>query len=215
MASRRSTARDLAQIAIFAALIAALGTPGTINLPLAEGVPVTLQTLGVMLAGAILGARKGFLAVLTFEVLTFAGLPLLAGGRGGPQWFTSSVSAGFVWGWLPGVALVGLLTGWILPRYRLWLGIVVTAAGGMVVIYAVGIPVLAAKAHLSLATATHANLAFLPGDAVKVVITALVARQVHRAYPGLLPSRRSHITAAPTGAQSTTSDQIHGTTPLG
>lgn len=189
MASRRSTARDLAQIAIFAALIAAFGLPGTINLPFAEGVPITLQTLGVMLAGAILGARKGFLAVLTFEVLDFAGLPLLAGLRGGPQWFLSSVSAGFLWGWLPGVALIGLLTGWILPRYRLWLGVGVTAAGGMLVIYAVGIPVLALKAHVSLATATHANLAFLPGDAAKVIITALVAKRVHRAYPGLIPTR--------------------------
>ena len=197
MASRRSTARDLAQIAIFAALIAAFGLPGRINLPFAQGVPITLQTLGVMLAGAILGARKGFLAVLTFQVLTFAGLPLLAGGRGGPQWFLSSVSAGFLWGWLPGVAFVGLLTGWILPRYRLWLGIAVTAAGGMVVIYCVGIPVLAIKAHLSLAAATHANLAFLPGDAAKVIITALVAKQIHRAYPGLI-NTRTERSAEPT-----------------
>ena len=200
--SRRSTARDLAQIAVFAALIAAFGLPGRINLPFAQGVPITLQTLGVMLAGAILGARKGFLAVLTFQVLTFAGLPLLAGGRGGPQWFLSSVSAGFLWGWLPGVALVGLLTGWILPRYRLWLGIAVTAAGGMVIIYCTGIPVLALKAHLSLATATHANLAFLPGDAAKVIITALVAKQVHRAYPGLINTRRPETLT-------------HSTTPLG
>ena len=84
MANRRSTARDLAQIAIFAALIAALGLPGTITVG-PTGVPITLQTLGVMLAGGILGARKGFLSVLVFLVLTSAGLPLLAGGRGGPR----------------------------------------------------------------------------------------------------------------------------------
>ncbi len=82
MAIGRSTSRDLAQIAIFTALIAALGAPGTIKVG-TTGVPITFQTLGVMLAGAILGARKGFLAVMTFEVLTFAGLPLLAGSRGG------------------------------------------------------------------------------------------------------------------------------------
>ncbi|MET0862793.1 MAG: biotin transporter BioY, partial [Nakamurella sp.] len=49
MANRRTTSRDLAQIAIFAALIAALGLPGTITIT--SGVPITLQTLGVMLAG--------------------------------------------------------------------------------------------------------------------------------------------------------------------
>ena len=73
-------ARDLAQIAIFAALIAALGLPGPLNI---GPVPITMQTLGVMFAGAILGPRKGTLAVLLFLVLTAVGLPLLAGARGG------------------------------------------------------------------------------------------------------------------------------------
>ena len=52
---------DITQAAVFAALIAALGLPGAINLP--GGVPITLQTMGVMLAGAILGPKKGTLAV--------------------------------------------------------------------------------------------------------------------------------------------------------
>lgn len=195
MLHRRSTARDLAQIAIFAALIAALGIPGTVHVGTAL-VPITFQTLGVMLAGAILGPRKGFLAVLTFEVLAFAGLPLLAGGRGGVVWFTSSPAAGFLWGWLAGAALTGALTARILPRYPLWLGILATAAGGMLLIYAIGIPVLAHNGHLSLGAATVANGWFLAGDSVKVVITALVAKQVHRAYPGLIATRRPMADAA-------------------
>lgn len=207
MASRRTTARDLAQIAVFAALIAALGLPGKIIIG-ATVVPITFQTLGVMLAGAVLGARKGFLAVLTFEVLTFAGLPLLAGPRGGPAHFTSSVSAGFLYGWLLGVVVVGFLTSAIMPRYPLWAGILATAAGGMVVVYAVGIPWWAMRAHLSLSHVTSLNLVFLPGDAVKVVITALVAKQVHRAYPGLVRprvSRRTAVAARSGGSQETTS----------
>ena len=50
---------------------------------LGNPVPITLQTMGVMLAGSVLGARRGALAVLTFLALVAAGLPLLAGGRGG------------------------------------------------------------------------------------------------------------------------------------
>jgi biotin transport system substrate-specific component len=194
--SRRSTARDLAQIAIFAALIAALGIPGTVVVG-SVLVPITFQTLGVMLAGAILGPRKGFLAVLTFEVLAFAGLPLLAGGRGGVVWFTSSPAAGFLWGWLAGAALVGALTAVILPRYPLWLGILATAAGGMLLVYAIGIPVLAHNGHLSLWAATATNGWFLAGDSVKVVITAVVAKQVHRAYPGLIGKRRPMADTVP------------------
>ena len=122
MANRRSTARDLAQIAIFAALIAALGLPGSITIG-STGVPITLQTLGIMLTGGILGARKGFLAVAVFLVLTTAGLPLLAGGRGGLG-IWAGPSAGYLVGWLVGVVVIGLLTAPILPRYPLWQGIV-------------------------------------------------------------------------------------------
>jgi len=214
VAIRRSTSRDLAQIAIFAALIAALGAPGTIKVG-TTGVPITFQTLGVMLAGAILGARKGFLAVLSFEVLTFAGLPLLAGLRGGVVWFTTSPSAGFLWGWLAGAALIGALTARILPRYPLWLGILVTAAGGMVVIYAIAIPVLAHNGHLSLWAATASNGWYLIGDSVKVVVTALVAKRVHRAYPGLIVGRRPRLAGSRTLTSTPArSDQNEGTAPL-
>lgn len=57
MLHRRSIAGDLAQIATFAALIAALGIPGTIVVGSAL-VPITFHTLGVMLAGAILGPAR-------------------------------------------------------------------------------------------------------------------------------------------------------------
>lgn len=186
MAARRSTARDLAQVAVFAALIAALGVPGTLYVGVST-VPITLQTLGVMLAGAILGPWKGLAAVAVFDTLAFCGLPLLAGGRGGPEWFTVRPTAGYAWGFLLGAFVVGWLTRLILPRYRLWLGILVTAVGGMLAIYAVGVPWTAAVLHTPLWPAAVGALVYFPGDAIKVVATAVIARQVHRAYPGLIP----------------------------
>ena len=48
-------------------------------------VPITAQTLGVMLAGSILGARRGFLSQLLFLVLVAIGLPVLPGRRRGPR----------------------------------------------------------------------------------------------------------------------------------
>jgi len=183
------TARDLAQIAIFAALIAALGLPGGVSIA-GMAVPITFQTLGVMLAGAILGARKGFLAVLLFDALAAAGLPLLSGGRGGIVWFTTSPAAGYPYGWLLGAAVIGALTARLLPRYPFWPALAATVLGGVVAVYLVGAPVTAINLGLPLWTAFAGCLAFLPGDIVKVVITVLVARQVHRAYPGLIPARR-------------------------
>lgn len=183
--NRRTTARDLAHVAVFAALIAALGVPGTLYIG-GNAVPITLQTLGVMLAGAILGPWKGLAAVAVFDALTFMGLPLLAGGRGGPQWFTVQPSAGYAWGFLLGALVVGLLTRAILPRYPLWLGIVVTFVGGMVAIYAVGVPWAAIATQTPLWASFTANFLYFPGDAIKVVATAVIAKQVHRAYPGLI-----------------------------
>lgn len=185
MFKRRNSARDLAQIAIFAALIAALGLPGGLSIG-STAVPITFQTLGVMLTGAILGARKGFLAVLLFHVLTIAGLPLLSGGRGGISWYTTSPSAGYVYGWLIGVLFIGYFTAKILPNYALWAAFMITAIGGIVLIYAIGVPVTAANTGLPLWGAMVDALKFLPGDAIKVVVTVLVAKQVHSAYPGLM-----------------------------
>jgi biotin transport system substrate-specific component len=182
--------RDLAQIAIFAALIAALGFPGAIALG-GSAVPITFQTLGVMLAGAILGARKGFLAVLLLLVLAAAGLPLLSGGRGGLVWFTTSPAAGYPYGWLLGVVVIGALTAWLLPRYPFWPALGATVLGGIVAVYLIGVPVTAINLGLPLWAALVDSGKFLPGDLVKVVVTVLVAKQVHRAYPGLIPSRRT------------------------
>ena len=73
--------RNLTLVALFAALIAALALIPKFSLGF--GVPITAQTLGVMLCGTVLGAKRGTLAVLLFLVLVAIGLPLLAGGRGG------------------------------------------------------------------------------------------------------------------------------------
>lgn len=179
---------DLTQAAVFAGLIAALGLPGTLTIG-PSGVPITLQTLGVMLAGSILGPRKGALAVLLFSILAVAGLPILAGGRTGLV-SLSSPTAGFFLGWLPAVVVTGALTALMMPRYRVLWGILINIVGGMAVIYAFGTAGLILRTDLSWWAALSTNGIYVPGDIAKAVICGYVAAQVHRARPGLITPRR-------------------------
>jgi biotin transport system substrate-specific component len=177
----RLTARDLALVATFAALIAVLGLPGQLNL-FGNAVPVTAQTLGVMLAGSLLGAWRGALAALVFCVLVVMGLPLLAGGRGGPTVLTSP-SAGYFIGFTPGAFVVGALMGLWTGRFALPWAVLANIVGGIGVIYAIGIPVQAWVTGLPLSTVLVKSAVFLPGDLIKAVIAAVVTRGVLRAYP--------------------------------
>ena len=183
MPRRLVTAPDLARIAVFAALIAALGLPGQLSLG-STGVPVTLQTLGVMLAGAILGPWKGAAAVGVFQVVGLA-LPVFAGGRTTIAAY-SSTTIGYAVGFFFGAFAVGYLTRLILPGYRLWAALLVTAVGGIGVIYLFGTLGLMIRAGMPLGAAVASNGLYLIGDVLKVVVTVVVADQVHRSYPGLL-----------------------------
>jgi biotin transport system substrate-specific component len=185
-ARRRFPAADLARVSVMAALIAVLGLPGGINV-FGSAVPITLQTFGVMLAGAILGTWRSALAVLVLIVLAAAGLPLLAGGRGGLG-VLAGPSAGFLIGWLPGAAV----TGWIVERGGRSPGIVrliaACLAGGVGVIYLFGIPVQATVTGLSLGKTALLSAAFLPGDVIKAILASIVARGTQRAYPDAVPA---------------------------
>ena len=99
--------KDDVHIALFAALTATLGLVPALALSV-TGVPITAQSMGAMLAGSVLGARRGALSQLLFLALVAIGLPLLAGGRGGLGVFLGP-SAGFLLGWVPAAAGIGFL----------------------------------------------------------------------------------------------------------
>lgn len=175
--------RDIVYIALFAALTAALGLFPPLTLPVV-GVPITAQSLGVMLAGALAGSKRGGLALLLFVVLVAIGLPLLAGGRGGFGIFLGP-SGGFVLSW----PIAAFLIGWLLERHQgetpLWITMGYLAVGGIGLVYLCGIPWLAIAAELTLSQAIIGSAGFIPGDIVKVVLAALIGRGVRRAYPAL------------------------------
>lgn len=170
------SARDLARIAVFAALTAGMGLLGSFTV--GGVVPITLQTLGVMLAGAVLGPWRGA-ASMALLLLVALGLPLLAGGRGGIGVFVSP-TAGYLIGWLIAPVVIGLIVGRRPVWWRIALGSVI---GGILVIYLFGIPVQAWFTQLTIGETIITSLVFLPGDLVKVAVTTVVTMGLYRAYP--------------------------------
>lgn len=173
--------RDTTRVAAFAALIAVLGLPGAV--PVFGGaVPITLQTLGVMLAGTILGPWRGAASVLVFEVLVLFGLPILSGGRGGAGVFVGP-SAGYLLGWIVGVIVIGSMTSMSTRGPRPVSTGLACVTGGIVVVYAFGFPVQALVTGLPLHQTALTGSIFLPGDVVKAVVATAITLTLWRAYP--------------------------------
>lgn len=175
-------------IALFAALIVVLSLMPPIPLP-GIPVPITLQTLGAMLAGAMLGPLRGALACLLYLVLAAIGLPVLPGGRGGLGAFLGP-TGGFLIGMVVGAFVTGwlarLLAGRATGTWPKLMGYVLACiVGGIVVVYAFGVPWLASVTKMGLPKATTAVAVFLPGDLVKAVVAAWVASRVERVWPML------------------------------
>ena len=183
--------RDLVLSSLFAAIIVALGLLPPIALGIIS-VPITAQSLGVMMAGVVLGARRGTVAVLIVLVLVAIGLPVLAGGRGGVAVFAGP-TAGFLIGWVFAALVTGYLSEMLVrpEQSALVQGVgffLASFIGGVVVLYAFGIAYLAFVAQIGLSKAFSGSLAFVPGDVLKAVVAALVGRAVMAGYP-LLPQR--------------------------
>jgi biotin transport system substrate-specific component len=179
----RNASHSMALVALFAALMAVLGLIPKIDLPL--GVPITIQSLGIMLAGCLLGARRGFAALALFLVAVAAGLPLLAGGRGGLGVFMAP-SAGYLVGYALAAGVTGAVMALLPQGTALRTAIsafVASVLGGVVFLHAMGIAGLVALASMPLSKAFMADLIFVPGDLVKCVLCAVIVHTVAKAMP--------------------------------
>lgn len=185
-------AHSIARIAVFTALVAVLGLTPAFHVS-GISVPITAQTFGVMLAGLMLPSVEAFLSVGLFVALVAAGLPILSGGRGGLGIF-STASAGFVLGFPVAAAATSLVAGQIrragVIRSHV-LGViaafVASVLGGIVVLYAIGVPVGSWVADIPFGKFLDGSMTFVPGDLVKAAAAALVATAVFRAAPFLRP----------------------------
>jgi len=150
----------------------------SMQLPANPYVPITLQTFGVLLAGAALGFRRGLATTGLYLALGLVGLPVFAARADGhfavgtENWsVVTGVTGGYIIGFIVAAAVVGRLAelGW---DRRLG-GAVAAMLIGSVVVYALGLPWLAITASLSPGdTLLYGLYPFIPGDALKLLAAA-------------------------------------------
>jgi biotin transport system substrate-specific component len=188
--TRPSAVTDVALVSTLSAFIVACAILPSITLP-GMAVPITLQTLGVMLAGVLLGARRGALAVVLYLAVGLAGLPVFAQGTGGLA-VLGKPSLGYLLAFPLAAGLAGFLVTRArnLPARALPFAIFGAAmAGSLVFTHPIGIAVMGARLGMSASEAISTGAVFLPGDVVKNVLVAIVASAVFRAFPDMLERR--------------------------
>lgn len=149
-------------------ILLAFSARAQISLPFTP-VPITLQTLVVMLVAAVLGSKRGALTLLLYLAEGAAGLPVFA--KGGGLLYLVGPTAGYLWSYPVAAFVVGLLCERGLDRS--FLTSVFAMLPGSLIIYAIGVPWLAVTLHLSATKALIAGLwPFIPGDLFKILVAA-------------------------------------------
>ena len=136
-------------------------------------VPITGQTFAVLLVGAVLGASRGALSMITYISLGAAGLPVFTGA-------VSGITFGTTFGYLVGFIAAAAVVGWLsqLNWHKKVSGVLASFAIGNAVIYMFGLPWLAfALSNLGIASDAGAVITaglvpFLVGDAIKMALAA-------------------------------------------
>ncbi|MFW5996333.1 MAG: biotin transporter BioY [Halanaerobiaceae bacterium] len=167
------TVRGMVHTSIFAALTA---VSAYFVIPLGP-VPITGQTLMVMLAGFVLGAYRGALSQIVYILLGVIGLPVFSGGSSGVG-ILAGPTGGFIWGFVVGAFVIGLITEVSDTDSPLIL-VTTLVAGGLLVIYTTGIIQYMLVAGVSFTEALSvAVLPFIPGGILKVIAAFFIGRKL-------------------------------------
>jgi biotin transport system substrate-specific component len=163
---QRSWLLDAVLVVLFSAFVA---LTAQVEIPLWP-VPLTLQTLGVLFTGAVLGSRRGTLALLLYLTEGTLGLPVFAGGASGVGYMLGPTG-----GYLVGFVVAAGVVGWLAQRgwdHRLvWAAVAMVI--GNVIIYVCGVAWLAVFLGDLWGALVKGMLLFVVGDLIKIAVAAL------------------------------------------
>jgi biotin transport system substrate-specific component len=164
----RSLATDIVLVTAGAALTA---VAAQLAIPL-QPVPITMQTLAVLLVGSTLGASRGALSMVLYAALGLVGVPVYSDGTSG-----AAVLFGSTGGYIVGFIFAAALTGWLAQRNwdKKFLGAALSFLAGTVVTFVFGLAWLAVVTQASLEQVLAWGLyPFIIGGIIKAGIAAAV-----------------------------------------
>lgn len=177
---RSSRTASLTLCGLFAAIMAVCSI---ITVPLGfTPVPINLGTLGVFLAGGILGRKYGTISIAVYVILGAVGIPIFAGFKGGLG-VLAGPTGGYIIGYILAAFVVGLIVDFFLKDDfgigKQYLICVIAMVAGLFVCYLLG----TIWFIVSTGTGVWASLVacvfpFLPGDALKIVAATLLVRRL-------------------------------------
>ncbi|MFW6022431.1 MAG: biotin transporter BioY [Halanaerobiaceae bacterium] len=179
MSRSNFSVQDLTHIALFAAITAVLAF---ISIPLPfSPVPVSGQTLGVMLAGVFLGSKKAALSQFVYIILGGVGLPIFSGGSSGLG-ILIGPTGGYLWGFIIGAYVIGKLFEIKQDKGLIWKAFALFT-GGLFVIYLTGFIQLMLVTDMSFSKAMSVGvLPFIPGGIFKIIVALIVSQRSLKQY---------------------------------
>lgn len=185
------SAKDLCQIGIFTALIVVCSQ---LSIPMPAGVPMTLQTLIIPIAGIVLGAKRGTIAACLYVLLGAVGLPVFAGFTGG-----LGILFGMTGGFILSFPLMALFAG-LGSRRNKKLPTMAGLVTGAVVNYLAGMLLFAVITGSDMKYAfTACVLPFIPTSVIKIILAALLGLQLKKALlrAGILTPEKAAASRPP------------------
>ncbi|WP_239724970.1 MULTISPECIES: biotin transporter BioY [unclassified Mammaliicoccus] len=164
--------KDIVIIAMFTAFIAMLAFIPPIPLPFMP-VPIAFQNTGIMLAGCLLGYKRGMLSVVIFLLLVAVGLPILTGGRGGLGVFFGP-SAGYILGYPLITFLIGYFIDIKWKKLTFVYVLIINIVIGVLLLNLIGGFVMGEFMNISISKRYIFAATFLPGDIVKAILTTML-----------------------------------------
>lgn len=173
MQKSKISIQDICSIAIMAAITAVMAQ---ISIPMPLGVPMTMQTFAVTLAGVILGSKRGALSMIVYVLLGAIGVPVFAGFSGGAQYLVGATG--------------GFLISFPLMAYLIGVGVKLKKKKGMFLLflilgtvsnYIVGVVMFCIVTQSSVMTGiTACVLPFIPTAIIKAAVASVLGLQIHR-----------------------------------